>query len=509
MSNPTSNFNWQMPTNSDLVTDLPADFEVFGQAVDTSMADLKGGTTGQILSKATNTDMDFVWIANDQGDITGITATSPLTGGGTSGAVTVGIQSASTTQSGAVQLSDSTSTTSSVLAATPTAVKSAYDLAAAAIPKSTVTGKGSIVAATASSTPANLSVGNNGETLVADSSTSTGLRYQAPKTQNAFYNSGFDIAQRGTNFTGLSAVDYTLDRWAYWSTTGGQSNYASQQSVGNLSVTPNQALRYCGRFGRTSGTTNTGLRIAFQTLETNDSIRFAGQTVTMSFYARAGADYSATSKALQVYLTSGTGTDQIMYAFTGSASVATSTVTLTTGWQRFSITGLVATNVTELANQFIFAPTGTAGAADYFEITGVQLEVGSVATPFNRMNSSIQQELITCQRYLPAMSGATNSILGFAYSTTGSQIFIKLPTTARVAPTGITVNPTLTANYALVNQGFTSGTPTAIAFNAGGTDYASINVTTTAAAPTLVAGQPVQLQTSTSNGYILFTGCEL
>ena len=135
MTNPTSNFGWQMPTPKDLVTSLPADFEVFGQAVDTSMADLKGGTTGQILSKATNTDMDFVWIANDQGDITGVTATSPLTGGGTSGAITVGIQSASTSQSGAVQLSDSTSTTSSVLAATPTAVKSAYDLAAAAQPK--------------------------------------------------------------------------------------------------------------------------------------------------------------------------------------------------------------------------------------------------------------------------------------------------------------------------------------------------------------------------------------
>lgn len=65
MSNPTSNFNWQMPTSSDLVTDLPADFEVFGQAVDTSLADLKGGTTGQVLSKASNTDMDFTWIEQD------------------------------------------------------------------------------------------------------------------------------------------------------------------------------------------------------------------------------------------------------------------------------------------------------------------------------------------------------------------------------------------------------------------------------------------------------------
>jgi hypothetical protein len=142
MSNPTTPFGWQMPTATDLVTDLPADFQVFGQAVATSMGDLLGGTSGQILAKNSNTDMDFVWIANDQGDITGVTATSPLTGGGTSGAITVGIQAASTTQNGAVQLSDSTSTTSSVLAATSTAVKAAYDLAAAAQPKaSTYTAK--------------------------------------------------------------------------------------------------------------------------------------------------------------------------------------------------------------------------------------------------------------------------------------------------------------------------------------------------------------------------------
>jgi hypothetical protein len=61
MANPTSNFGWVMPTSTDLVTDLPADFAVFGQAVDTSMADLKGGTTGQFLSKASGTDMDFTW----------------------------------------------------------------------------------------------------------------------------------------------------------------------------------------------------------------------------------------------------------------------------------------------------------------------------------------------------------------------------------------------------------------------------------------------------------------
>jgi len=65
MANPTTNFGWVMPTTTDLVTDLPADFAVFGQGVDTSMQDLLGGTTGQVLSKTSGTNMDFTWIEQD------------------------------------------------------------------------------------------------------------------------------------------------------------------------------------------------------------------------------------------------------------------------------------------------------------------------------------------------------------------------------------------------------------------------------------------------------------
>lgn len=99
------------------------------------------------------------------GDIESVTATSPLTGGGSTGALTVGIQEASTSQRGSVQLSDSTSTTSSVLAATPTAVKSAYDLANAAIPKTLTTTTGDIIYASSANTPARLPIGSTDQVL--------------------------------------------------------------------------------------------------------------------------------------------------------------------------------------------------------------------------------------------------------------------------------------------------------------------------------------------------------
>jgi hypothetical protein len=162
MTNPTSNFGWQMPTSTDLVTDLPADFAVFGQAVDTSMADLKGGTTGQILSKATATDMDFTWITNDVGDITAVTAGTGISGGGTSGAVTI-------TNSMATE----------------------------------ITAKGDLIAGTGSATFDNLPVGTNGQTLVADSTASTGLKWATPASSSPDYQL---INAGGTALTGSTTI---------------------------------------------------------------------------------------------------------------------------------------------------------------------------------------------------------------------------------------------------------------------------------------------------------------
>jgi len=85
----TTYFGWETPDDTDLVKDGAAAIRTLGQAIDTSMQDLEGGTTGQILSKNSNADMDFVWVTNDVGDITEVVAGTGLSGGGSSGSVTL------------------------------------------------------------------------------------------------------------------------------------------------------------------------------------------------------------------------------------------------------------------------------------------------------------------------------------------------------------------------------------------------------------------------------------
>jgi hypothetical protein len=158
-----------MPTATDLVTDLPADFEVFGQAVDTDFVDLLGGTTGQILSKTSATDLDFTWIANDQGDITGVTAGNGITVTDPTGPVpTVAINTAVTADLTTAQtltnkkLSDSTTTIVDVSDATK-AIK--FDVAGTTAVTGTI--------ATAFTTAKTLTLPDATDTLVGKATTDT------------------------------------------------------------------------------------------------------------------------------------------------------------------------------------------------------------------------------------------------------------------------------------------------------------------------------------------------
>jgi len=118
---------------------------------------------------------------NFAADINAITASTPLTGGGTSGTVTVSIQDGTTSQKGAVQLEDSTASTSTTKASTPNSVKSAYDLANGAIAKSLVDAKGDLLVGSANDTVSRLTVASTaGYLLSVDSAESTGLKWAAP-----------------------------------------------------------------------------------------------------------------------------------------------------------------------------------------------------------------------------------------------------------------------------------------------------------------------------------------
>jgi hypothetical protein len=308
-------------------------------------------------------------------------------------------------------------------------------------------------------------VGANGETLVADSTASTGLRYSAkPASSNPVINSAFQVAQRGTSVSVAAGIAYTLDRWQLWATGAGTAATASRQLTNDTTNLP--FIQYAARVQRTAGNADTN-NIAFaQGFETINSIPFTGKPVTLSFYARKGANYSATSDVLSATLAFGTGTDQSITAF--NTTVATTNATLTSTWQRFTVSGSVPTSATQLKVQYLFAPTGTAGANDFFEVTGVQLDVGSVALPFRTAGVSYQEELAMCQRYYyrtqnVGASGASFSGCFGARNVNFVDLVIFHPVPMRVAPTSLDIN----------DMGLTDGsaTVTGITYTLDGAAY--------------------------------------
>jgi hypothetical protein len=368
MTNPTSNFNWQMPTASDLVTDLPADFETFGQAVDTSLADLKGGTTGQVLSKASNTDMDFNWVAADDTN---------------------------------------------------------------AIQNTIVDAKGDLISATGSDVPARLAVGANGETLVADSSTSTGLRYQVSSQPNYLINSNFDFWQRGTSFASTSG--YMADRWSNIASFNAVT--ASQQTSG----APNGS-RYYMRFTSTGAASYMNLA---QMMETSTSAELWGKTVTVSVLLRRNATLNASvyfglEKSATVDAGAGASWTAITSTNVPLASIPTGTTSA--DWFRATITATVPNDGTANSLRVQCYYNGGVPSGSVLEFAQVMLEQGSVATNFKIAGGTIQGELAACQRYYWRQTGESNYsvyAMGANMSTTSCNFFVQFPQIMRISPTAV------------------------------------------------------------------------
>jgi hypothetical protein len=244
------------------------------------------------------------------------------------------------------------------------------------------------------SSTANITLDASGNATVGNNLTVTGTTAMASSfKRNALINGNMQTWQRGTSAAG-SYPTYLADRWMNYRSVAGST--FSRQSVNDTTNLPN--FQYCQRLQRDSGNTSTAAIYNSQSIETVNSIPLIGGSVTVSFYARAGANFSAASSNMNLEVVYGTGTDQnVIAGFTGQATSVATTKTLTTTWQRFTATGTVPSTATQLAVNLYFIPVGTAGAADYMEITGVQLEVGTKATPYEMQIYSDQ--LAQCQRY--------------------------------------------------------------------------------------------------------------
>jgi hypothetical protein len=303
-----------------------------------------------------------------------------------------------------------------------------------------------------------------------------------PFTRNGVLNSGFNVWQRGTSFTNTSG--YTADRWY----KGGNTPHTfSRQATNDTTNLPN--IQYCLRAQRDSGSSATGIMQLANMFETVNSIPYAGKTVTFSFYARAGANYPPTSSALSGQIRTGTGTDQNLFSgYTGSATPITVSATLTTTWQRFSGTATLSSSATEMCVYFESTPTGTAGANDYYEVTGVQVEVGNQASPYAPATPTYATELAACQRYYyQHVSGATKFVcMAAAYNTTEVWGGIQFPTTMRTTPSLVASSGT---NYYLVRTNNTYDYIDSVSLSSTGTATATqINNTTQVSQTTGQAG---------------------
>jgi hypothetical protein len=260
-----------------------------------------------------------------------------------------------------------------------------------AIQNTIVDAKGDLITATAADTPARLAVGNNGETIDADSASSTGLRWQAAQhAGNIVLNSDFSVWQRGTSFSNPANGAYVADRWFMYYDGSGATRTISQQTFTGDNPSGCNASYYL-RFAQTvAGTGGSVANAIYSKIE--DARKLNGQTVVLSFWGKADATRSVTWQTYQEFGTGGSG-----------AVLANSTsFSFTTSWQRFQVSFSMpsVSGKTIASNSSIsFIVNFPLNAVGTFDITGIQLEPGTVATPFRTATGTIQGELAAAMRY--------------------------------------------------------------------------------------------------------------
>ena len=318
-----------------------------------------------------------------------------------------------------------------------------------AIQNSIVDAKGDLVAASAADTPARLAVGSNGETLVADSSTSTGLRWQGDYAagKNKIINGAFDNWQRGTSFSFVSTGGYTSDRFLADSGSGGTVAVTRQTFTAGQTDVPNAVYFYQAAYS-VSGTTPVIISTRLEDVNT-----LAGQTATFSFYAKVNTGtQSITPRYVQDF---GSG---------GSTTVVTNMTaqTLTTSWQRFTITSTIPSvsgkTIGTSSYLRIDLLAATSGTLTY-QIANLQLEASNTATAFQTATGNIQGELAACQRYYYRNTGGetySHYGIGMSIATGYANINVNLPVQMRVKPASVeyaNLGITDDVNYQLATSG--------------------------------------------------------
>jgi hypothetical protein len=308
--------------------------------------------------------------------------------------------------------------------------------------------------------------------------------------KNKLINADFNIWQRGTSF---NAVGYTADRWRLDFGGTGASAVVTQQSFtpGSAPVSGYESA-YFSQVVTTAGT-DTGSYITYEQ-RVEDVRTFAGQTITVSFWARAA---SGTPKVgLEVIQNiSGVGGASVF-------GINSTTKTLSTSWARHSFTFVVPAlaqtaaqvgppNTSNIVMNFwlsngssLTARSGNPGLqSNTFQFWGFQAEAGTVATPFQTATGSIGGELALCQRYYYRVSGATATNVGLAVlifnggtSPSTRRALVPLPATMRTKPSVAVGGTTYIYTSNLTSLGLTS-----LGFNSSGPNTISLDLNTTSA----------------------------